>query len=197
LLAGTGLPVQAATKPARPPDKAAQKPVEAFAPAENFVAIADASPTLDATLKTAYDIAAIYFPFTGLILVDPYATMSGDLRLAFYIGQSKIVGNTLTDMVAYATDDVFVQLWIGVDDKLPRRVRSVYREDPLRLRYQLDLSNWQLDSPVAADAFQTAKAQGAAHIPFAAPTIPKSAFEKPQAQGKGSKTRASTSQPAK
>ena len=41
--------------------------------------------------------------------------------------------------------DVFLQIWIGADDKLPRRMRAVYRADPLRLRHELDLSNWQIE----------------------------------------------------
>jgi len=49
--------------------------------------------------------------------------------MAFYIGQSKVVGGTTTDMVAYADKDVFVQVWIGTEDKLPRMVRAVYRTD--------------------------------------------------------------------
>ena len=56
-------------------------------------------------------------------------------------------------MVAYADNETFVQAWIGAEDKLPRRLRAVYRTDPAHLRHQLDLSNWQLDLAVPADAF--------------------------------------------
>ena len=42
------------------------KTMTAFSPAENLVAVAVAPPTIDATLKAAYDSAAIYFPFTDL-----------------------------------------------------------------------------------------------------------------------------------
>jgi hypothetical protein len=145
----------------------------AFAPAENLVAVAAAPPTTDAMLKAAYDSAAIYFPFTDLIVADPYKAATDGVKLAFYIGQSKVVGGVVTDMVAYATDDVFVQAWIGAEDKLPRRLRAVYRNDPQRLRHQLDVSNWQLDVPVPADAFASAKATAAPKIAFESPKIPK------------------------
>ena len=56
-----------------------------------------------------------------------------------------MVGGTTTDMVAYANGDVFVQIWIGAEDKLPRMFRAVYRNDPSQLRHQMELSNWQLD----------------------------------------------------
>src|SRR5208283_2760286 len=85
------------------------KAMVAFAPAENLIAIAEAPPTIDETLKAAYDSAAIYFPFTDLIVTDPYKDIADGLVLAFYIGQSKVVGGTTTDMVAYANNDVFVQ----------------------------------------------------------------------------------------
>ena len=51
------------------------KAMVAFAPAENLIAVAEAPPTIDAALKAAYDSAAIYFPFTDLIVADPYKDM--------------------------------------------------------------------------------------------------------------------------
>ena len=114
------------------------KTMMAFAPAENLVAVAEAPPTIDAALKAAYDAAAIYFPFTDLIVADPYGAIADGLKHAFYIGQSHVVGGTTTDMVAYANDSVFVQIWIGAEDKLPRMLRAVYRDDPLRLRHQME-----------------------------------------------------------
>jgi len=64
---------------------------------------------------------------------------------------------------------VFVQMWIGTDDKLPRRSRAVFRKDPLRLRHQVEFSNWQLGKPVAASAFAPTGAVAARRIPFAHP----------------------------
>jgi hypothetical protein len=141
----------------------------AFAPKENLVAIADAPPTIDATLAAAYDGAAIYFPFSDVIVADPYKDMAGDLTTAFYIGRSEVVGGTTTDMVAFATKDVFAQIWIGAEDKLPRRLYAVYLNDPARLRHVLELSNWQLDGTVSEDAFTSAKAGAAARIAFKRP----------------------------
>ncbi len=44
------------------------KTMMAFAPAENLVAVADAPPTIDAALKAAFDNAAIFYPFTDLLV---------------------------------------------------------------------------------------------------------------------------------
>ena len=149
------------------------KTMIAFAPAENLVAVADAPPTIDEALKAAYDSAAIYFPFDRMIAADPYKNIAEGLVLAFYIGQSRVVGGTTTDMVAYANDNVFLQVWIGAEDKLPRMLRGVYRSDNAHLRHQLEFSNWQLDIAIPADAFTPSNAGKANPIPFAHPN-PKS-----------------------
>jgi hypothetical protein len=145
------------------------KAMMAYAPAENLVAVADAPPTIDAALVAAYRTAAIFFPFTDLLVTDPYVALTDGAILAFYIGQSAVVGGVKTDMVAWANKDVFLQVWIGVDDKLPRRVRAVYAADPLQLRNELELSNWKLDSTIAPDAFTSQKALAAPHIALKSP----------------------------
>jgi hypothetical protein len=141
----------------------------AFAPKENLLAVADAPASIDATLAAAYQSAAIYFPFTDVIVADPYKDMSDGLTTAFYIGQSQVVGGTTTDMVALASKDVFAQIWIGAEDKLPRRLYAIYLNDPARLRHVLELSNWELNKQVTDDAFHSAKASTAAHIAFKRP----------------------------
>ncbi len=147
------------------------KTMTAFAPAENLVATAVAPATIDATLAAAFESAAIYFPFTDLVVADPYKDLAEGLEVAFYIGQSKVVDGTTTDMVAFANDGVFAQIWIGADDKLPRKLRAVYLNDPPLLRHDMDLSNWKLDPKIAADAFAAPKAASAMHIAFARPDV--------------------------
>jgi hypothetical protein len=160
------------------------KKMTALSPAENMVAVADAPPTIDAALKAAYDSAAIYFPFSDVIVADPYKDLTEGLKIAFYIGQSRIVGGTTTDMVAFVNDAVFVQIWIGAEDKLPRMLRAVYRDDRLRLRHQLELSNWQLDTAVPADTFTPTIAANALPIPFARPDPQPTQGAKPPAKPK-------------
>lgn len=148
------------------------KTVVAYAPAENLAAVADAPPTIEATLARAFRNAQIYFPFEDLIAADPYAALTSGAILAFYIGPSANVGGVRTDMVAWANDDVFLQIWIGSEDKLPRRIRAMYRADPLALQHEMLLSDWKLDPALAADAFTTVKLQGAGRMDFAAPGPP-------------------------
>jgi hypothetical protein len=148
------------------------KAMIAYAPAENLAAVADAPPTIDAALQVAFDKSAIYFPFSDLLAADPYAALTNGAVLAFYIGPSSVIGGVKTDMVAWANKDVFMQIWIGADDKLPRRFRAVFADDPLQLRHEMEITNWQLDPVVAADAFASAKAQAAGRMAFAAPAPP-------------------------
>jgi hypothetical protein len=165
----------------------------ALAPTENLVAVADAPPTIDAALQAAYDSAAIYFPFTDVMVADPYKDIADGLKVAFYIGQSNIVAGTTTDMVAYITGDVFVQIWIGAEDKLPRRVYAVYLNDRARLRHVLELSDWKLDSAISAEAFASAKAAGAQRMAFARPDAKDAPGMKPPPKVKSAKAQPTTS----
>ncbi|MEO8134610.1 MAG: DUF2092 domain-containing protein [Betaproteobacteria bacterium] len=165
------------------------KVMMAFVPGENLVAVADAPPTIDAALQAAYDSAAIYFPFADVIVADPYKDVADGLKVAFYIGQSNVVGGVTTDMVAYVTGDVFVQIWIGAQDMLPRRVYAVYLTDRARLRHVLELSNWQVDAAVPADTFVSAKAAGAQRMAFARPDATNAPGMRPPPKVKAQPTR--------
>ncbi len=64
-------------------------------------------------------------------------------------------------MIAYNTGGVFVEIWIGTEDKLPRMLRAIYGDDPLKLRHRLELTNWHIDPNVSADFFTSEKATAA------------------------------------
>lgn len=163
------------------------KEMVAFAPAENLVAVAAAPPTIEGALKQAFERAAIYFPFTDLLLPDPYAAISADAIQAFVVGPSAVVGGVKTDMVVWASNDVFMQIWIGSEDKLPRRIRAQFSADPKRLRHELELSNWKLDGTIPAETFSTAKAKAGQPMSFAAPGRKVPIGVKPLALGSSAK----------
>jgi hypothetical protein len=145
--------------------------LSAWAPAEGLLARAKVPPTIDGALEAAHGLAHIYFPFTDLVVADPYGDLAPDLRLAFYIGRTRAVGGVETDMIAYATDEVFIQAWIGVEDRLPRRVRAIYLMDGGNLRHEMELSGWKIDAKVPASTFTLpAAALKAKPIPFERPT---------------------------
>lgn len=161
------------------------KTVTAYAPAENLAARADAPPTIEAALHQAYEKAGIYYPFTDLILPNPAGILSDGAILAFFIGQSTVVGGVKTDMVAWANADVFLQIWIGAEDKLPRRVRAIYRDDPVRLRHDMVLSDWKLDEPLADETFVSPAATKAMPMPFDNPATATAASAAPTPRPRG------------
>jgi hypothetical protein len=146
------------------------KMMMAYAPAEDLGAVTDAPATQ--TMEVAYHDAAIYFPFDDVIVSDPYKDIYDDLRMAFYTGQSNVVGGTTTDIVAHDTGGVFVEMWIGAGDKLPSMLRAIFADDPMKLRHRLELYNWHIDRNVTADFFTSEKANKAKHIKFARPDAP-------------------------
>ena len=145
------------------------KTMTAYAPVENLAAVAPAPANIDDALQAAQKNAAIFFPFMDVVAADPYKAFTSGVVEAFYIGPSTSVGGVPTTMVAWANNDVFLQLWIGTDDKLPRRIRAQFRADPRNLRHDLELTNWQLDGALAAETFSTAKAKAGQPMAFAAP----------------------------
>jgi len=160
------------------------KTMTAYSPGDNYVATASAPATIDSMLEQAFKTADIYFPFEDLLVSDPYKGIANGLRVAFYVGESVSVGDTKTYIVAYADDHVFVQAWIGVDDRLPRRLQAVYRGDPLQLRRSVDLSDWKLDMPVLPGTFTPPdKAKKAIPIAFGSPQAVPAGDRMPDAPG--------------
>ena len=145
------------------------KRMTAYVPSIHMAATSDAPPTIDQMIDTAWEKAAIYFPFSDVIAADPCAVFSKNLDSAFYVGQSKVIGGTVTDMVALAGPDVQAELWIGAKDHLPRMIRVVYPNEPAHALYQTEYSNWRLNPPVAPGAFTAANAAKAVRMAFEPP----------------------------
>jgi hypothetical protein len=143
-----------------------------FAPTEGLAAVADAPPTIDAMLRVAFEQAGIYFPFTDLIVSDPCKDLTEGLMVAFVVGQSRVIGGTTTDIIAFANRAMQGQLWIGAEDRLPRLFRATFFDDPATYRHVVAFSDWAINPTVAADAFASAAAAQARPIEFARPDAP-------------------------
>jgi hypothetical protein len=168
------------------------KIVMAYAPAENLVAVADAPSTIDKTLEAVFHSAGIYFPFTDIIVTDPYGDMAPGLKHAYYVGQSKIVAGITTDIVAFAGNGIFAEMWVGAEDKLPRVIHAIYLDDPDHLRHNLMLSDWKLDPSVSDDFFTSSKASSAKHMQFAHPNPQPTPGARPTSKTPPAKTPAPT-----
>ena len=145
------------------------KVMAAYSPNTNLVAVGEAPPTIDEMLKVAFDKAAIYFPFDDVIATDPYKDLGPDLKLAFVIGQSHVIGGVVTDMVAIANDKAQAQIWIGAEDKLPRMVRVTYFNEPGNFRHEVRFSDWHLNVVTSPDTFSSNKFAKAIRVKFASP----------------------------
>ncbi len=145
------------------------KTVQAYEPAAKLVASVAAPNTTDAMLHAAFQRAAIYFPFTDLIVSDPFKTISDNVQVAFVVGKSTVVGGVTTDIVVLVGKFAHIQLWIGSDDKLPRMARAIFLEDPAHYRHTVQFSDWKIDPTLAADTFTFTPPAGTASIPFAPP----------------------------
>lgn len=140
-----------------------------YSPDESALVIEKAPPTINQCLRDASKASAIDFPFIDLILSDPSSGLISGLKHARSVGQSQAVGRTNTDIVEYSRDGVFVQMWVGTEDKLPRAIHATDLDDPNRLRHDLVLSDWQIDVPVRPDVFTSLNAAGAEHMDSAQP----------------------------
>jgi hypothetical protein len=145
------------------------KSMVAFSPKENLAAIADAPPSIDAMLEAAFKSAAIYFPFSDVLVSDPYGDVADKLKLAFVVGQSMVIGGTTTDIVVVVTNEMQVQIWIGAQDRLPRMMRAVFFDEPAQYRHVVEFSDWRLNEPVPDDAFRSAAAAQAQPMKFEPP----------------------------
>jgi hypothetical protein len=68
------------------------KTVTAYEPTANLAAVAEAPPTIDAMLRAAYEIGAIYFPFTDAIVADPLENLKEGLEVAFVVHTHTVCG---------------------------------------------------------------------------------------------------------
>lgn len=148
------------------------KDMLAYAPSADLVAVGPAPATVDETIKAAEDQAAIFFPFAEVIASDPYKNMAEGLTTAYVVGQSHVVGDTITDIVAITNENVQAEIWIGVDDGLPRMIRASYVKDPTHSPYEISFSDWQVNPTLTADDFTSLQAQKAPKMKFGRPDTP-------------------------
>jgi hypothetical protein len=144
--------------------------VMAYVPSQDLVAVADAPPTVDEMLASAWDRAGMHFPFADVIVSDPCDVFDEGMRSAFFVGQSTVVGGVKTDMIALTLSHAQGEMWIGADDHLPRMIRTNYPNEPARASYETDYSDWRLGAPVDASTFTSDKAAAAKRMAFQPPS---------------------------
>lgn len=145
------------------------KEMAVFLPSANLVAVEAAPPKIEELLEAAYTKAGIYFPFVDFIVDDPYTAITEKLTSAFVVGQSNVVGDTTTNIIAIANPDFQAQIWIGAKDKLPRLVWLTPTNSKTKPRSMLEFSNWRIGPSTSAKLFHSAKAWSAPRMKLAKP----------------------------
>lgn len=141
--------------------------IVAITPNTDIVAYSKAPENIDDMAAFIFNKAGLYFPGGVILLSDPYSSLTGDMRAAFLVEKTKLVGGVETDVIVLAGSGVEGQFWIGSKDKLPYMISMIYTKEPNRPRVTIDFSHWKIDAPIDSGRFNTAKLANAIKADFA------------------------------
>lgn len=128
------------------------KQLTVYAPKLGYYAQAPAPPTIRETLDLASDRYGIVFPLEDLFQWSEPGAKHGPIQSAMVVGDAVIDG-AQTTQYAFRQGDYDWELWIEKGARpLPRKVVIVDRTDDARPAYAVRLA-WNVDAPIAADAF--------------------------------------------
>jgi len=144
------------------------KTVTSFAPDKNIYAVRPAPVNIDAMIEEAYREEGKSFPFADILVSEPYSVLVEGLTTALYVGRSTI-GGIPTNHLAFSNDGVEWQVWVGVDDHLPRLVVATYLDETSEPSYSVEFKEWKLNEPVSEDTFVFQNASNAAKVEFRKP----------------------------
>lgn len=147
------------------------KAITFYEPQQKLFAEVSAPATIDATLAEVLGPSLAGFPYLEILLADPYAALTADLGGALYVGHSTVDG-VKTDHLAFRGPGVDWEIWIGVDDKLPRLVEAKYVDLGKAPSITTRFTDWKLDAPIPASTFTLEKVAGAQQIELARPAAP-------------------------
>jgi hypothetical protein len=148
------------------------KSIVAITPNTEIVAFSKAPGNIDDMAQYIFKKAGLYFPGGMILLSDPYANLTGDMRAAFIVEKTKLVGGVETDVVVLAGSGMEGQFWIGSQDKLPYMISMIYTKEPNRPRVTIDFSHWKVNAKIDSERFNTAKIANAIKVDFAHQTAP-------------------------
>jgi hypothetical protein len=148
------------------------KSIVAITPNTEIVAFSKAPGNIDDMAEYIFKKAGLYFPAGMLLLSDPYSNITGDMRAAFIVEKTKLVGGVETDVIVLAGSGMEGQFWIGSKDKLPYMISMIYTKEPNRPRVTIDFSHWKVNAKIDSERFNTAKIANAIKVDFAHQTAP-------------------------
>jgi hypothetical protein len=144
------------------------KTVTAYSPTKNFYAEKAAPGTIEDVIEAAYQEEGKSFPYADILVAEPFKVLTDELVQAAYVGQSTI-GGVKTDHLVFANKGVEWQIWIGVEDHLPRLVYGNYFDDISEPSYTVGFLNWKVNQSVPPETFVFQNTSKAAKVEFRNP----------------------------
>lgn len=148
------------------------KSIVAITPNTDIVAFSKAPGNIDDMAEYIFKKAGLYFPGGMILLSDPYTSLTGDMRAAFIVEKTKLVGGVETDVIVLAGSGIEGQFWIGSQDKLPYMISMIYTKEPNRPRVTIDFSHWKVNAKIDSERFNTTKIANAIKVDFAHANAP-------------------------
>ncbi len=156
------------------------KAVTAFSPTKNFYAEKPAPGSVDDVIEAAYREEGKSFPYSDILVSEPFNTLTEGLVRAVYVGQSilrPLSGSEgiTTDHLIFSNKGVEWQIWIDIADHLPRMVCATYLNNLGEPSYTVEFGDWKLDEAVSPETFTYKNTTEAKKV----------AFRNPMQQGRG------------
>ena len=140
--------------------------VSAFAPATKVYSSSAAPATIDAMLAGLRAETGIRFVTSGLLMSNPYATLTRGLTSAIVVGPTDVNGVKCTHL-AFRSAGVNWEIWLEANAQaLPRRLAVTFTDTPNFPRTLVELSHWNLRPWLWKNSFSFTPPAGAKQIPF-------------------------------
>ncbi|HPM42453.1 MAG TPA: DUF2092 domain-containing protein [Candidatus Omnitrophota bacterium] len=144
------------------------KTISLYSPARNVFAEKESPGTIDDVIEGVKRQSDNPFPYSDILISDPYSRLTSDLVGAVYVGRSTL-GGVKTDHLAFSNKGVDWQIWIGADDKLPRLVNATYLDDASEPSYTVEFTDWKINDALSPEIFAYQNSTQASKIEFRKP----------------------------
>jgi hypothetical protein len=134
--------------------------------AQNVYASAPQTGPVDDAVELVVDRFDIPVALSEFLSPDLPKLLGENLVSASYVAESTIDG-VRCDHVALRNEIAGMQLWIGQDDSLPRRVTINYEHEAGRPQFRARFTGWDLSPKITKATFAFDPPKGAERIAFA------------------------------
>lgn len=134
--------------------------------AQNVYAVAPRTGPVDEMVEYVSDRLGVPVALSDFLSPDLPSLLTEKLDSADFVGESTIDG-VRCDHVALRNEVAGMQLWIGQDDSLPRRITITYEHEEGRPQFRARLADWDLSPKIKDSTFAFEAPKGAEKIAFA------------------------------